>query len=420
MENKKLTIVKVYRATEEDWRNPNIYIDTDPSDTSSNESEDESTNKFCSPLNACKEVSRVENSMKRDEKQFPVGDVAEIIEPETLSAKNSDSFHGFTNVPELRNSSCNSNGYSRRMRSFYNRDRQHNSHSQKEYPKQYRKEQKTYSMSNDVKQQIADLENRLHALESKYQDLHNSTAANLDEMKKSLNLVDEKLASDTSNKFSYLQHMDSSELEKVGSVIDEMKIAIDYYRELKKHAQQIDKKRESNASHSAKCTFEHIPPHSDFILDEGNRAIVYVKSKIFKVGKNPKAAFGIWWSVGHKGNTSRVIDDISVATDEDDVNLHAFICVMETAIRFKVQRLCVITDTKYIINRMIGAKSQKDNNGSQWKILSTHPTDLQNLFYYACDMTTWFYDIKWSYVDQPSKLPGMVDALELINNPQCN
>lgn len=34
MESPKLVVVKLYKATQEDWRNPNIYIDTDPSDDS--------------------------------------------------------------------------------------------------------------------------------------------------------------------------------------------------------------------------------------------------------------------------------------------------------------------------------------------------------------------------------------------------
>lgn len=302
------------------------------------------------------------------------------------------------------------------MSTFRNSDRYQHSYRQKNNSNNFQRDQWRNIPMKDIQDRIQDVETRLHVLESKYQDMHHTTAADLEEMKKRLDLIEGNLAKKASNKFGNLQHMDLSELKELGSVIDELKNAIDYCKDLKTPTQNVDEKGESNGN--SESILINITPHSDFILDEENRAIVYVKSKIFGSGKQRKGVFGIWWSAGHKGNTSRVIEDVTTMY-EDDINLHAFICAMETAIRYKMQRLCVISDSKYVINKMTDSQSEKNKKqDSQWKVLSTHPADQENLFHYAYDMVTWFYDIKWSYIDEPSKLPGMMDASKLIEKVQ--
>lgn len=254
---------------------------------------------------------------------------------------------------------------------------------------------------NDYKKRVDGLENKLKTQETDYRSQLAKNQANFEDLKKRIEALEHNQTQVISNS-SFLQLFDNEELKILGNV-----------------AGKIQNMMCDSQIASSPILKEDITPHCNFVMDEEDRAIVYVRSKMVNTGKDAKAAFGIWWAAGHKGNVERVVTSDNIT--ENSVNLQAIICVMETAIRFKMQRLCVVSDAKYVISKMINRFPQSPSeDSSQWKVFLLQPSDERDLFQYAYEMTTWFYDIKWSYTDSVKKLPGMQDALKLIDNCLSN
>lgn len=61
MGDDKIIVVKFYNATQEDWRNPNIYIDTDPSESSDDEETSSVGSSTCNSLEPLSTLSSREN-----------------------------------------------------------------------------------------------------------------------------------------------------------------------------------------------------------------------------------------------------------------------------------------------------------------------------------------------------------------------
>lgn len=282
-------------------------------------------------------------------------------------------------------------------------------------------------LSSDVRL----FEERLQKLERESQNKMNETLQAIEEIRNKLQVLEEKCEKGSSTVSGVFENEVCTELSsglrtlsedvktlqtkldnRLKSRTNESKLLRKLDENRKKSTSKIpdetadDGTVSENAIAELNATFTKASSAGHFIMDGSDRAVVYVKAKIIKAKKAAKGvAIGIWWANEHPANVSFFLEQ-SVIT-ENTANLKAIIQVLEMAIKFKMQRVRVLSGWKRVVERMTSKVSE---------IESMEPSDERNLLDYANELTTWLYDTKWCYVAEENALLGMQEAVKLVDS----
>lgn len=133
----------------------------------------------------------------------------------------------------------------------------------------------------------------------------------------------------------------------------------------------------------------------------GDHVVVYTDGACTNNGRpNAKAGIGVWFGVNHPLNVSRPVDG---KPTNNVAEIQACIAAVQLAIDNDIKKLCIKTDSQFVINSMTNwIKKWKKNN---WKVVNGNDVKNKEDFVKLdslCERLT----VKWEYVPGHSNYLG--------------